>query len=875
MYKQLNHFLSWISTRGIRPEYSLGKTKYIKLVNQLSLLIAGIILLVNFIPYPGIGLQLRAIMIVAPAIMLLTPLVNHWGYSKLAKVMLYLELNIYCLTLALFVGLASGAHLFFIPVIFGSALVFDMRKKWQRMLVLLAPLLTISVLWLARDAFVISASVNPEVLRQAYVINYLVTILVSFVLSFLYFRITNQQQHQLSAAIRQLEDLNVTLTVKERSLQSNLQYSDLLLENLKASKNYFESVIQNAADVICITGNKGLIKYLTPSFYRLTGFATKDMRNKTIFDFIHPQDVGNCQEHFFNKGTKGNVGQAFVFRVRKGDGEYLYMEASGTNLLANRAVNGIVINARDITERVQYERELIQKEKNIRSILDNSPSIIWMVDKDLRLLDYNVGFKKLFSLLYNQKAVRGAKVIESLPQEHQALWLARAEAARAGGEQEVYLDTRFIGDEERTFQVRVHPILRDGIVDRYTLFAEDITLQKQAELALIHAKEKAEEATRIKAQFLSTMSHEIRTPMNAVIGMTHLLLQENPRPEQQENLRILRFSAENLLSLINDVLDYNKIEAGKVVFESTPFDLPQLVADLKNSLFTAAQEKGLQLEVLHDAELPQLVLGDPLRLSQILSNLLSNAIKFTNAGRVRIQTSLLKEDQRQWQIGFRIEDTGIGIEPDKLQFIFESFAQAETSTTRRFGGTGLGLSITKRLLELQNSQIAVESSPGHGSVFSFVLSFDKISQTTDPMHAIQIKTQDHFDGARVLLVEDNPLNRFVAEKFLTRWGLEVSMAETGKEALALLQQQSFQLVLMDLQLPDIDGFQVVEELRGSESCNAQIPVMAMSASTEPHIQAQAFATGMQDFVVKPFNPEELKQKIYSILDASRLASVGS
>ncbi|AHM60780.1 signal transduction histidine kinase [Flammeovirgaceae bacterium 311] len=851
----------------------MGKSKYIKLVNQLSMLIAGVILLVNFIPYPNIGLLLRSIMISAPVIMLLTPLINRLGYCKLAKIALYLEINIYCFTLAAFVGLVSGAHLFFIPVIFGSALVFDMRRKWQRMLVLLVPLFTISLLWLAGDSFVINTFVDEEVLRQAYVINYLVTILISFLLAFLYFRITNQQQTQLSGAIQQLGDLNVALTEKERSLESNLQYSDLLLENLKASKDYFKSVIQNASDIICVTGNKGLVKYLTPSFYRLTGYSQDDIRNMMIFDLVHPDDVAECQERFFRRVHDGGMGQTFMFRYRKANGEYMYLQANGSNLLTNQAVNGIVITARDITERVHYEQELIRKEKNIRSILDNSPTAIWMVDRNFKLLDYNKAFINLLQLLYQKEPFRGMNLMASVPEKERLSWLERVEIARAG-KMEEYLDNRYIAGRACTFKVWVHPIMKDGEADRFTVFAEDITIQKQAELALIDAKEKAEEATRIKTQFLSTMSHEIRTPMNAVIGMTHVLLQENPRPDQQENLRILRFSAENLLALINDVLDFNKIEAGKVVFENTPFDLPQLVSDLKNSMQTSAREKGLLLEVLHDAELPQMVLGDPVRLSQVLTNLLSNAVKFTAQGSVRIQTSLLKEEAGKCHIAFKVEDTGIGIAADKLHLIFESFAQAEADTTRRFGGTGLGLAITKRLLELQDSQITVESTPGEGSVFTFVLLFEKLSQTTVPMHTIIIEPEDNLENVRILLVEDNPLNRFVAEKFLIRWGMQLDMAETGAEALELLQQHSYKLVLMDLQLPDIDGFEVVERLRASGFSNARIPVVAMSASVEPHVQAQAFASGMQDFVVKPFNPEELKQKIYSLIGAD-LAQVGS
>jgi PAS domain S-box-containing protein len=874
MFSRINTFLSWVSEQGIRPDYSLGKKKYMKLVNQLSLLVAGISVLFLFISYPQEAPTLLITKWAAPFAILSVIGMNRLGHPKTAKVVFYLLLNSYCFVLGLFVGVGSGAHLFFIPIIFGSALVFDMRRLGQRLWVLSVPLATILCLWLLGDTFAPDAVRFSADLQQTYLLNYSVTIFASFLLAYLYFRVTSQQQRQLSAVIHQLGDLNAALTEKERSLQHNLQYSDMLLENLKASKDYFQSVIQNANDIICITDGKGMIKYVTPSFYRLTGYSAAEFRNKVVFDLIHPDDISYCQERFFLRVSNAIPAQTVMFRCQKADGTYLFLEANGNNLLENKAVGGIVINARDVTERVRFERQLIRKEDNMRSILDNSPLTIWLVDVNYHLLDYNKAFAYRMQQKFGITLTRGLNLSEVFPEEVVTVWKERYAAALTG-KREVYYEEMEIDGENRLYQVRVFPIQKGGEADRFTVLAEDISLQKQAEQALIEAKEKAEEATRIKAQFLSTMSHEIRTPMNAVIGMSHLLMQDNPRPDQHENIRLLRFSAENLLALINDVLDFNKLEAGKVVFEKALFDLPQLLDDLKNSMQTVAGEKGLRLESRHGAGVPQKVVGDSVRLSQVLSNLLSNAIKFTQTGYVRLATQLIEEKEAGWLVHFSVEDSGIGIAPDKLDVIFESFTQAETDTTRRFGGTGLGLSITKHLLAKQGSQITVKSSPGQGSTFSFELFFDKELHLLAPMQTVHLQTSSFLDQARILLVEDNPLNRFVAEKFLLRWGLEVEVAECGLEALDMLQAKPFSLVLMDLQLPDIDGFEVVEKLRASACINTAVPVLAMSASTEPHIQAQAFAAGMQDFVVKPFDPESLREKINSYIRTNRLAQVGS
>jgi PAS domain S-box-containing protein len=379
---------------------------------------------------------------------------------------------------------------------------------------------------------------------------------------------------------------------------------------------------------------------------------------------------------------------------------------------------------------------------------------------------------------------------------------------------------------------------------------------------LISARQKAEEAAQSKQLFMSTMSHEIRTPLNEVIGITNLLLQGNPREDQMIFIKTLKFSGNHLLTLVNDVLDYNKMESGKIVFEQTRFNLKDLLDEIMRSYSFRSKAKQLSFDIGMSGDLPVDVIGDPIRLNQILSNLLSNALKFTNKGGITVNIRELKRTGNQSKIEFTVKDTGIGISKDKHLFIFESFTQASPDTTRQYGGTGLGLAICKKLIELQGGTISIESEPEHGSIFRFEISFGVPETAGKPESSITQESFTGLQGKRILVAEDNKINFFVANKFLVGWGMIVTHVENGQLALEKLETDDFDLILMDLHMPVMDGIEASRIIRNSGNQRIKnIPIVALTAGIMSESHDKIDGLNINDYVLKPFKPHDLFERI--------------
>lgn len=381
-------------------------------------------------------------------------------------------------------------------------------------------------------------------------------------------------------------------------------------------------------------------------------------------------------------------------------------------------------------------------------------------------------------------------------------------------------------------------------------------------IEILQAKEAAEEAAKVKTQFISTISHEIRTPLNAIIGVANLLNQNAPQPSQYENLNILKISSENLLSLVNNILDFSKMEAGKMQLETIDFNLRSIVFDVKELFSIKSVEKGVELLIQYDEKIPSVLKGDPLRINQLLINLVNNAIKFTDSGYVKIDISLQLSTINHALVHFAISDTGIGISQSKQSAIFESFAQADTNTTRKYGGTGLGLSICKKILENLNSKLQLESVSGKGSTFYFTINFEVSRNASIGKSAKTASFEDSIKGKRVLIVEDNMMNVMVLRQFLQKWGVITEVALNGREGYERVRESNFDAVLMDIHMPEMDGIEATLLIRQlDDERKRRVPIIAITAENEMQLRQQVYEVGMNDYIFKPFNPDDLKERL--------------
>ncbi|MEI7594624.1 MAG: PAS domain S-box protein [Bacteroidota bacterium] len=433
-----------------------------------------------------------------------------------------------------------------------------------------------------------------------------------------------------------------------------------------------------------------------------------------------------------------------------------------------------------------------------------------------------------------------------------------------------------------------------GNVLGVVIVARDITEQKRIEKELIEArifaelatsiaeeaKLKAECATQIavdavkaKQQFLSNMSHEIRTPMNAIIGFTKVVLKTELTAKQKEYLTAIKMSGDALIVLINDILDLAKVDAGKMTFEKTPFKMASSISSMLHLFETKIQEKNLLLVKEYDNKIPHVLVGDPVRLHQIILNLVSNAVKFTTNGRITVSVNLLEETDEKATIQFSVSDTGIGIAKEKLTNIFENFQQATSGTSRIFGGTGLGLAIVKQLVEPQGGSISVKSKLGEGSVFSFILSFQKTNESAELESNIDEYDND-YKNIKVLVVEDIALNQLLMKTLLDDFGFERDIASNGKIAIEKLEHNTYDIILMDLQMPEMNGFEATEYIRNKMKLN--IPIIALTADVTTVDLAKCTAVGMNDYIAKPIDERILYSKILSFIKkASPLKSISS
>ncbi len=636
-------------------------------------------------------------------------------------------------------------------------------------------------------------------------------------------------------------------------------------QQLREQVEFFERVAATSLDAMVTMDDMGRVVFWNDAAARIFGYAREEIVGRELHELVAPPEQRKRFEaafgHFKETGEGGAIGHVLELSALRADGTRVPVELSLAAVRARGAWWGVAL-ARDISDRKAQERSLRDAQRRAEAILGAVHAGIVIVDpSSRRMTEVNDVAAELIGLPVSvlKDAPCGNHICP--PEDHECPWESAGDAII--GRESVIRNAA--GDEIPVVK-SVVPFLHEGrrlVVESMV----DIRPQKRIQGELREAVAAAEAATRAKSEFLANMSHEIRTPMNAIIGMTHLTMDSPLTVDQRENLEIVERSAESLLALINDILDFSKIDAGRLVIEDMDYDLRDLVEGAVDILAMRAEEKGIEIACLFGTEVPRAVRGDPNRLRQVLLNLLGNAVKFTEQGEVVLRVVADIPSRGKGRLHFAVNDTGIGIPSDKLSPIFESFAQADGSVSRRFGGTGLGLTISQRLVNLMGGIIGVESELGVGSTFSFDLPLVFAQHTSSVLDL----RPSNIKGKRVLVCDDNETTRTVLDKMLAGWGCEATLVEGGEEALAQVRRaidvkRPFDMLLLDQTMPGLAGKDTARRL--SAEIGERRPSVLLLSSVASRLSSEELrAVGVEGYLTKPLKAKHVFEAMSEIMES--------
>jgi PAS domain S-box-containing protein len=639
-------------------------------------------------------------------------------------------------------------------------------------------------------------------------------------------------------------------------------------EKIQEKESLFRIMADGCPALMWVTNAQGRIEFINRAYQELVGTTLEEVDELNWQALLHPDDapgyLADC-----DRSVREHAPLRSETRLRSANGEWRWVATyAEPRFSPDGEFLGHVGLSPDITDRKQAEQALRSSEEMFRQLAENIREVFWIMPPEEDEIPYvSPAFEQVWGRSRESLYKNPFSWVESIhPDDRER---ARLLLTRQVQGEPVLREYRIRTPEgvEKWIRDRAFPVRdQSGKVIRVVGIAEEITEQKRYETELIHAREAADVANQAKSDFLANMSHEIRTPMNGIIGMTELTLDTELDSTQREYLNAVKYSADALMSVINDILDFSKIEAGKLRLDPVEFSLRDCVGHAMKTLSVRAYEKDLELACSVPPELVDVIVGDPVRLHQVILNLVGNAIKFTESGEVVLRVQPETVDVDGMMLHFAITDTGIGIPSEKQKVIFDPFTQADTSTTRQYGGTGLGLAITARLIEMMGGRIWVESEVGKGSTFHFTAHFGKAAAGVSVGIRVNPAILEHL---RVLVVDDNETNRQILQKSLEYWGMRTAVAANAADALALLRQARltgtpFALLIVDCHMPEMDGFMLVEVLRKSPEWMGLITVMLSSGGQRGDAQ-RCKQLGMAAYLVKPILQSELLETLLRVL----------
>ncbi len=620
-------------------------------------------------------------------------------------------------------------------------------------------------------------------------------------------------------------------------------------ETMPSSERLLHALVEHAVDAVIVVDVDATVVFASPGAERLAGFRDGGWVGRSALELIDERDVAAVATSFANTSRTPGDALPLRFRIRRTDGEARAVEAVATNLLEDPSVRGIVVNIHDLTDRQDAVTALQASEHRYRRLLENISDTVTVIDAQGGVIDTTGNVKRILG--YDTNFWSSRSLFDIIHPDDMGMMQQRFLEVVAVPGSEAIAEVR-VRMADGTFAfVEGHAVnmLDDADVRAVVLTTRNISDRKRGELELAAARDAAVRSLELRTEFVANVSHELRTPIHGVLGLAELLGSADLDPDSAILVQSIRRAADALSGVLDDVLDFAKIEGGHIELEIRPTMLPDLVDDVMGLLHAQAIAKGLELEVRIDPHLPVRIDTDPLRLRQVLTNLVANAVKFTAVGSVRVTMS--KVGVAQWSMA--VVDTGIGISSATAAQIFEPFNQAHRSTAREYGGTGLGLTICRRLVELMGGTLAVASVVGSGTTFTALL---PLVGTTERAPAGEAGALRGRTPGRVLVVEDNPVNQLLVTRQLERLGYESTLAPSGQEALAQLEAQDgapYTVVLMDWRMPGLDGLAATELLRRSEHRRgvAALPVVGMTASVLPGDRQRCLDAGMDDVIAKP------------------------